>query len=89
MYRTAVEKQRLCVATAHKYKNSCINVSRRGPDAVDVVLFTWKNVAIPAILTGCEMIPFCETKISEIERIQAQIAKFALGLSSSCPNICA
>ena len=89
MYRTVVEKQRLCVATAYKYKSSCIYVSRMGPDAVDVVLCTWKNVAIPAILTGCEMIPFCETRISEIERIQAQIAKFALGLSSSCPNICA
>ena len=89
MYKTVVEKQKLCLKTAHKYKSSCIHVSRLGPDVVDVVLCTWSNVAIPAILTGCEMIPFCETRIIEIERIQAQIAKFALGLSSTSPNICA
>ena len=89
MYRTSVEKQKHCVKTAHKYKSSCIHVSKLGPDVVDVVLCTWSNVAIPAILTGCEMIPFSETHIVEIERVQAQVAKFALGVSSSSPNICA
>ena len=73
MYKTGVEKQKLCVKTATKYKNCCIYVSKMGPDVVDVVLCTWSNVAIPAI--------------SEIERIQAQVAKFALGVSSSFPNI--
>ena len=58
-----------------------------GPDVVDVVLCTWSNVAIPAILTGCEMIPFCETRIQEIERIQAQVAKFGLGVSKTFPNV--
>ena len=89
MHRTALEKQRHAVKTAHKYKSTCIHVSRMGPDVVEVVLCTWSNIAIPAILTGCEMIPFCETRIAEIERIQAQIAKFALGAPTSCPNICA
>ena len=89
MYRTSVEKQKHCVKTAHKYKSSCIHVSRMGPDVVDVVKCTWSNVAVPAILSGCEMIPFCETRVAEIERIQAQIAKFALGVKSTCLNICA
>ena len=89
IYRTVIEKQRLCVKTAYKYKSSCIHVSRMGPDALDVAMCTWSNVAIPAILAGCEMIPFCETRITEIERIQAQVAKFALGVPISCPNICA
>ena len=89
MYRTSIEKQKHCVKTAHKYKSSCIHVSRMGPDVVDVVLSTWSNVAVPAILSGCEMIPFCVTRVAEIERIQAQIAKFALGISSTCPNVCA
>ena len=89
MYRTVVEKQKTSVQTALKYKSSCIHVSKMGPDVVDVVLCTWSNVAVPAILVGCEMIPFCETRIVEIERIQAQIAKFALGISLTCPNICA
>ena len=89
MFKTALEKQRMSVKTAYKYKSSCIHVSRLGPDVVDVVLTTWSNVAIPAILTGCEMIPFCETRIIEIERVQAQVAKFALGISVNSPNICA
>ena len=89
MFKTSLEKQRMSVKTAHKYKSSCIHVSKLGPDVVDVVLTTWSNVAIPAILVGCEMIPFCETRIIEIERIQSQIAKFALGISRNCPNICA
>ena len=60
-----------------------------GPDIVDVVLSTWLNVAIPAILNGCDMIPFSDTNIEEIERIQAQVAKFALGVPISTPNVCA
>ena len=60
-----------------------------GPDIVEVIQCTWMNVAVPAILNGCDFIPFCETHIAEIERIQAQVAKFALGLPSSAPNFCA
>ena len=89
MYRTSAEKQKLCVKTATKYKNCCIFASKMGPDVVDVVLCTWANVAIPAILSGCEVIPFSETKINEIERIQAQISKFALGVPISFPNVSA
>ena len=89
MHKTGVEKQKLCVKTAQKYKGCCIHVSRMGPDMVDVVQCTWLNVAIPAILAGCEVIPFCDTRILEIDRIQSQVAKFALGLSKSSPNFCA
>ena len=89
MYKTVVEKQKQCIKTAQKYKGSCIHVSRMGPDIVDVVHCTWVNVAIPAILNGCEAIPFCETNIYEIEKIQSQVAKFALGLPQSSPNFCA
>ena len=89
MYKTCTAKQKQCVQTAQKYKGSCIYVSRLGPDTVDVIHCTWLNVAIPAILHGCEVIPFCETRIKEIERIHAQVAKFALGLPFSAPNFCA
>ena len=87
MYKTGIEKQKLCVKTATKYKNCCIYVSKMGPDVVDVVLCTWSNVAIPAILAGCEMIPFTDTKLQEIERLQSQVAKFALGVASTFPNV--
>ena len=60
-----------------------------GPDIVDVVLCTWLNVAIPAILNGCDFIPFCETRIVEIEKIQSQVAKFALGVSKTTNGTCA
>ena len=56
-----------------------------GPDVVFVALCTF---SIPAFLTGCEMIPFRATRIAEIARLQAQVAKFVLGISSVCPNVC-
>ena len=51
-----------------------------------MVIASWCNVAVPAILYGCEMIPFSE---EEIERVQSQIAKYALGLPRSAANVCA
>ena len=89
MYRTSLNKQKQCIATAGKYKGSCIYVSKNGPDTAAVALCTWSNIGIPAILTGCEMIPFSENSILSIERIQAQIAKFILGVTVSTANICA
>ena len=83
------EKQKSCVSKAHKYKGGCIHISTDGPDVVAMILAAWCNVAIPAILHGCEMIPFTEETILEIERTQSQVAKFALGLPSSAANICA
>ena len=89
MAKTAVEKVKNCVAKAHRYKGSCIHISKEGPDLVDMMMATWCNVAIPSILFGCEMIPFSETSIQEIERVQSQVAKYALGLPLGAANICA
>lgn len=46
------------------------------------------NVAVPAILYGCEMIPFSETAISEIERVLSQVVQYALGLPQSAASVC-
>ena len=89
MHKIGTEKQKQCVTKAHRYKGSCMFMSRDGPDVVDMILATWCNVAIPAILYGTEMVPFSETTILEIERTQNQIAKYALGLPLSTPGICA
>ena len=89
MYKTGTEKQKYCIKQAHKYKQSCFHDSKFGSDVVDVICCTWKNVAIPSILFGCESIPFCDTNIEEIERVQSQVAKFALGVKVTTPNICA
>ena len=89
MAKTATEKVKSSVAKAHKFKGSCIYISREGPDVVDMILATWCNVAVPSILFGCEMIPFSESAISEIERVQCQVAKYALGVPLSTAGTCA
>ena len=89
MSTTGSKKQKKCVSTANRYKYACHYIGKTGPDVVDVTLSTWKNIAIPAILSGCEVIPFTETTIQAIERIQSSLAKFVLGLPLSAPNVCA
>ena len=89
MFKTCSEKQKACIRTAYNYKNACIYVSKQGPDIVDVIHCTWLNIAIPAILTGCETIIFSDTTIEEIDKIQSQVAKFALGVPINTPNVCA
>ena len=87
--KTSRMKQEKCIKTANKYKFACLHIGRRGPDMVDATLATWENIAIPAILFGCETTLFSETSIIAIERVQGQIAKNLLGLPSSTANICA
>ena len=89
MHKIGVEKQKQCIQKAHRYKGSCIFMSRDGPDVVDMVLATWCNIAIPAILYGTEMIPFTEATILEIERTQNQVAKYALGVPLGTAGLCA
>ena len=82
-------KQKLCLNTAHKLKFACLYVSRKGPDVVDAAMCTWLNVGVPTILYGCEVIPFTETLLQELKRVQAQVAKSILGVPKSTANICA
>ena len=89
MHKIGLEKQKECVKKAHKYKGSCIFMSREGPDVVDMIVATWCNIAVPSILYGTEMIPFSETTILELERTQNQVAKYALGVPLSTAGICA
>ena len=64
-------------------------ISSQGPDIVDMILATWRNVAIPSILHGTEAVPFCDANIKEIERAQNQVAKYALGVPIGTAGICA
>ena len=89
MSKTGSARQKRCLSTARKYRFACHYVGKTGPDVVDVVLATWNNLAVPSILSGCEVIPFTEETIEGIERLQAQLAKRVLDLPESCPNICA
>ena len=89
MSSTGSMKQQRCIQTAKRYKFACFHLARTGPDVIDTALATWSNIAIPSMLSGCAVIPFSDTTIEAIERLQSQLAKHILGLPSSAPNICA
>ena len=86
---TFKKKQQKCISTAHKYKFACHHIGRRGPDVVETTLATWNNVAIPAILFGCETVLFTEQTIMAVEKVQAEVTKRLLGLPANTANICA
>ena len=89
MSSTVSKKQQRCITIARRYKFACYYLAKSGPDIVDMAIATWNNIAIPSILSGCEMMTFPDSTIEAIERIQSQLAKSVLGLSQSAPNICA
>ena len=89
MFRTTVEKQKKCVATAKKYMFACLYLGRSGSDLVNVAIATWLSVAVPSVLFGCETLLLCETKVSELESIQSQVAKRILAVSKNTVNIAA
>ena len=86
MGRTSTAKQKKCILTARRYRGACRYFSRQGPDVVDMSVCTWRNIAIPAILFGTEMIPFSKTTLDALDREQAKWAKQSLGLHQTCSN---
>ena len=89
MSSTGSMMQQRCIQSAKRYKFACYHLARTGPDIIDTALATWSNIAIPSMLSGCSVIPFSETTIETLERLQCQLAKHILGLPTSAPNICA
>ena len=89
MYRTGVSKQKKAVLTARRYRGACLNVSKHGPDTTTLAITLWSSVAIPAILFGCDCIPFSECNIVEINRIQSQLCKSLLSLPNPVNNFVA
>ena len=89
MSTTGSKHQQRCIFTAKRYKFACFHLAKTGPDVIDVALATWCNIAIPSMLSGCEVIPFLEATIEAIERIQYQLTKHILEVPPSSPNVCA
>ena len=87
--RGAALMRKRAVSLARRYKGACMNVSRSGPDASEVALTTWRCIAIPSILFGCESVPFPPTCMDEVDRIQSAVAKDILGLDAAAPNVAA
>ena len=54
-----------------------------------ISLVTWINIAVPTITFGCDNIIFSESKLAELEIIEAKVAKRILGVTFNTTNICA
>ena len=87
--RSAYLMRKRALGLARRYKACCLRVSRSGPDTVQVAMATWNNIAIPSIMYGCESVPFNDTVLNEIERMQAAVVKSVTGLPVSAPNLVA
>ena len=85
--KSALVMMKKASSLANNYKKNCIGIARDGPDIVDLALALWMNIAMPTILYACEVVPFSQTVIKEIERHQSAVGKFNLGLPSNAPNI--
>lgn len=79
-----MERARSC---ALSYKNACLSLDYDGPDNVDLTCCLWLNVAMPSILYGCEVVPFSQAAIDDIDRFQSALSKITLGLPPCAPNI--
>ena len=88
MTRITTAKQKKCVTAARRYRAAARYLSRRGPDVVDLSICSWRNVAIPAITFGCEMIQFSEATFKSLDQESARWAKETLNLASNTPNVC-
>ena len=82
----ALAMRHRALSIARRYKAACLRVARDGPDATDVAMCTWLNVAIPSITYGCEVVPFNETCLGELNRLQMGVGKNVLGLSVCAPH---
>ena len=87
--RSANLMRKRALNLARRYKACCLRVSRSGPDTIEVGLATWNNIAMPSVMYGCEAVPFNNTALDSIDRMQAAVAKGLTGLPVSAPNLVA
>ena len=85
--KTATAMKNRAIKIARSYKMACMRIARDGPDIVDTAVALWTGVARPSLLFGCEIVPFTEVAIQEIERQQSSLGKSALGLPRTAPNL--
>ena len=74
-------------AKARQYLYRVLSLVKTGPDRSNLAFSLWRNVALPAILYGCEVVPLNQDTIQEIERCQARVGKFMLQLPVSSTNV--
>ena len=89
VWKTNVEKQKKALLKARQFKGACLSIANRGPDVSTLASCMWLNMAIPSILYACDSIPFSDSSILSINRVQSQLAKALLGVPISAPNFIA
>ena len=89
VFKTNIEKQKLCISKSKKYKGVCLMVSKSSVDVTVIASTLWNCVAIPSILNAAEFIEFSDTTIKELNSIQSALAKSVLGLPQNAPNFVA
>ena len=68
------------VNTAMKFVGSCMSLAKSSPSPFLFATVIWRQVAIPSITYGAEVIILSEAEIMEIEKQQNKLAKFILQL---------
>ena len=89
VFRTCAAKQKKCIDVAKRYMFACLHLGKMSTDIVRISLATWINIAVPTITFGCENVIFCESRLVELESIEAKVAKRILGLPINTSNVCA
>ena len=89
VWKTSIEKQKKALLKARQFKGACLSIANRGPDVSSLASCMWLNMAIPSILYACDSIPFSDSSILSINRVQSQLAKAVLGVPISAPNFVA
>ena len=88
-FKTAKAMKDRAIKLSRSYKTACMRIARDGADVTDTAMALWRAVARPSLLYGCEIVPFTEVAIGEIERQQSSLGKFILGLPRTAPNLSA
>ena len=74
---------------ARAYLASVLSLVKTGPDRSEMAHMLWTSIALPSILYGAEVVPLTQDTISEVEKCQSQVAKFALQIPRSSASVSA
>ena len=83
---TASARKKAVLQKARMYSHLLVYRQRIGLDTCQVYRALWEQIAVPAILYGCESLVYDEILIQELEKIQRGFAKALLGLNQLTAN---
>ena len=75
------------VATAQRYANAIIGLSRNGLDRAVAAHTLWERCAIPAVLYCSEVMVISKVALDKLDRIQHMVARYILQLPKSSARV--